>query len=113
MFGLLSPGVAYASVDSFLMDLNREIVNPLIGLLFALAVIYFLYGVFQFIANQDNEEHKLSGKRHMVWGVVGIAIMLGVFGILQVMLNTLNIPQSEINPKEGKVDLKKYTPPSE
>ncbi len=47
----------------------------------------------------------------MVWGVVGIAIMLGVWGILSVVLNTLNIPKSQIDPEQGKVNLPDYNPP--
>lgn len=42
---LLFPNIAYADFDSFLKNVNNEIVNPLIKLLFALAVVYFLWGV--------------------------------------------------------------------
>ena len=111
MFYQLFPDIAYASLDSFLGHVNTEIINPLIKLLFALAVIYFLYGVFEFLANQENEEKKTAGKSHMVWGVVGIAIMLGVWGILSVVLNTLNISKDDIDPETGHVDLKDYNPP--
>ena len=103
---LFSPNIAYASLDSFLININKQIINPLISFLFALAVIYFLYGVFQFIGNQDNEEKKTTGKAHMLWGIVGITIMLGVWTILGIILNTLNIPKSEIDPERGKVELR-------
>lgn len=66
--------------------------------------MYFLYGVFQFIMNQENEEKKTSGKSHILWGIVGITIMLGVWTILNMLLNTLNI--TGINPKEGTVQLR-------
>lgn len=97
--------------NSFLANVNAQIINPLIALLFALAVIYFLYGVFEFIRNQDNEEKKTTGKAHMIWGVVGIAIMLGVWGILNIILNTLNIPKSQIDPEKNEVNLPDYNPP--
>ena len=72
---LFFPNVAYASrFDDFLINVNREIVNPLITFLFALAVVYFLWGVFEFMMNQANEEKKTSGKNHMLWGVIGITI---------------------------------------
>ena len=38
--------IAYASVDSFIGNVNKLIINPLIILLFALALAYFLWGVF-------------------------------------------------------------------
>src|SRR3990167_5151551 len=107
---LFSTKVAYASVDSFMISVNTLIINPLIILLFALALAYFLYGVFEFIVNQQNEEKKTSGKSHMLWGVVGITIMMGVWAILGVILNTFNI--TDINPERGEVKLDEYIPPS-
>ena len=100
---LLFTNVAYASVDSFVSNINKLIINPLIILLFALAVVYFLYGVFEFISNQENEEKKTTGKSHMIWGIVGIVVMMGVFTILNMIMNTFNI--QGINPQEGTVQL--------
>lgn len=106
MQDLLFTNVAYASVDSFVSNVNKLIINPLIVLLFALAVVYFLYGVFEFISNQDSEEAKTKGKAHMIWGIVGIVIMMGVFTILNMIMNTFNI--TGINPEQGTVQLPSY-----
>jgi len=105
---LLFINIAYASVDSFVANVNRLIINPLIIILFALAVVYFLYGVFEFIANQENEEKKTTGKSHMMWGIIGIVIMMGVFTILNILMNTFNIKGIEL--EKGKVQLKDYNP---
>lgn len=91
-------------MTDFLTKLDKLIINPLIGLLFALAVVYFLYGVLQFFFNQENDEKKTTGKSHMLWGVVGITIMLGVWTILNMILNTFNI--KGIKPEEGTVELR-------
>ena len=109
---LFSTNIAYAGLDSFLRNVNNQIVNPLISFLFALAIIYFLYGVFQFIGNQDNQEKKITGRSHMIWGIIGITIMLGVWTILGIILSTLNIPKSEIDPETGTVILNDYNPPN-
>ena len=102
--------VAYASTDSFIKSVNKLIINPIIILLFVLAFAYFAWGVLDFMGNQDNEEKKTSGKRHMIWGVVGITIMMGVWSLLNIILNTFNIPKSEVDPKSGNVDLREYEP---
>jgi uncharacterized membrane protein YidH (DUF202 family) len=81
--------VAEASVGTLMKSVNRVILNPLILFLFALALAYFLYGVMQFIINPGNEEIRKTGKSHMLWGVVGMVIMVSVFGIMQLILNTL------------------------
>ena len=107
---LFSTSVAYASVDSLVANANRLIINPLITLLFALALVYFLYGMVEFMFNQTNEEKKTSGKSHMLWGIIGLTIMMGVWAILGIILNTFGISKSEINPEEGKVNLPPYNP---
>ena len=91
-------------MDAFIANLNRLIINPLILLLFALALVYFLWGVLEFMVNQDNEEKRTTGKKHMVWGIVGITIMVGVFAIMSLILRTFNI--SGVNLKTGEVQLR-------
>lgn len=101
---LFFPNIAYASVDSFVLNINKMIINPIIILLFALAIVYFLYGIFEFISNQENEEKKTIGKSHMIWGIIGIVIMMGVFTILNMILSTFNM-NGMVDPEEGKVEL--------
>jgi len=92
-------------LNKFIANVDNMIINPLIGFLFALAIVFFLYGVLEFFMNQENEEKKTTGKSHMIWGVIGITIMLGVWTILGIVLNTLGISKQEINPEEGTVNL--------
>ena len=105
---LFFTNTAYASVDSFIGKVNTEIINPLIVFLFALALAFFLYGVFEFIWNGNNDEKKTIGKSHMLWGIVGLTIMMGVWAILNTVLGTFNI--TGINPKDGTVTLPPYDP---
>lgn len=70
---------------NIIQKVNDAILQPIIVFLFALAVVYFLFGLFKFIRNQDNEKEMEGGKQQMVWGIVGIAIMVGVYGILHLI----------------------------
>ncbi|MEK7569216.1 MAG: hypothetical protein AAB497_03850 [Patescibacteria group bacterium] len=70
---------------NIIKKVNDAILTPLIVLLFALAVAYFLFGLMKFIMNQDSEEDQAAGKQHMLWGVVGLAIMASVWGILNLI----------------------------
>lgn len=108
---LFSTKIAYASGESFNQFIGKVdslIINPLISFLFALAVVYFLYGVFEFLKNQESEEAKTTGKNHMMWGIIGITIMLGVWTILNIVLNTFNI--SPIDPASNTIQLNDYNP---
>ena len=68
---------------------NTAIINPIIVLLFAVALIVFLWGIFEFISGHESEEKVSTGKRHMLWGIIGLAIMASAFGILNLIVSFL------------------------
>jgi len=70
-----------------LKKIETQILNPIIGLLIAWAVIVFLYGVAEFIAGAASDEKREIGKRHMIWGVIGLFVCVAVFGIMNVLAN--------------------------
>ena len=107
---LFTTKVAYASLDSFIASVNHNILNPLIILLFGLAIVYFLYGALQFFGNQENEENRTNGKNHMIWGIIGLVIMMGVFTLLNIVMDTFNLDDGQINPQTGEVHLNDYSP---
>ena len=72
--------------------INQFIINPIIGLLFAVALIVFLWGVVQFIFRADSDVAREEGRRHMLWGVFGMFIMFAVFAIMRIIVNTFGIP---------------------
>ena len=79
------------TIEQLVANAAREIVNPLIGLLFSLALLLFLWGVFVFISNPDNEEKRRTGQRHILWGVIGMVVMFGVYGLLAFLSNTFGL----------------------
>lgn len=80
---------AEASVVTLMKSVNNVIINPLIFLIFALALVYFLYGLLKYLLSPDNEEIRKSSKSHMLWGIIGMFIMVSVFGIMTLLLNTV------------------------
>lgn len=75
--------------SQLLYNIELFILNPIIYLLFGLALIVFLYGVFEFIRNSDDTEERKKGGQHILWGVVGMAIMFSAYGIINFVLNTM------------------------
>jgi len=79
------------NIDTLIENITREILIPIVALLFALATLYFLWGVAGFVMNADNEEERAKGKNHMIWGVVGMFIMISSYGIINIIANTLGL----------------------
>lgn len=76
------------TLETLVGRITDLIVNPLIALLFAVALAYFLWGVGKFILNADNPGERKTGINHIIYGLIGMAIMVSVFGILQIFGNT-------------------------
>ena len=72
--------------------INKFIFNPLIVLMFSVAAVVFLWGIFQFLLSFESDEAREKGKRNMVWGLIGMFIMVAVYGIIRLLLGTFNIP---------------------
>jgi hypothetical protein len=69
--------------------LIKLIVDPAITLLFALAIVYFSFGVVKYIMNADSDEGRQTGSRHIMYSVIGIFIMISVWGIIRLLKNTI------------------------
>jgi hypothetical protein len=89
------PTVANASTDiptpvlSFMGKIYSYILNPIIALLFAMATLYFIYGVVAFIWSPDNAELREKGRLGMIWGIVGMFIMVSVFSIMRLLATSI------------------------
>jgi hypothetical protein len=76
--------------ERLLQNVKDEIVNPLIFLMFALATLYFLWGVFKFIRDGASSEGRDDGLRHIGWGAVGMFIMISAYGIINLVTSSLD-----------------------
>lgn len=75
--------------DTLLSKVITQIAQPIEYLLFAVAIIYFLYGVFQFIQHADSPEGREEGQKHIIWGLVGLFIMVSAVGIINIIISTI------------------------
>lgn len=93
MFANIAHAAVPEAVQSFMGRVNTYIFNPLVGLLFAVAMAYFIWGVLVFIMNSDNDTERATGQRHMLWGIIGMFIMVAVYGIINIITGTFGLPK--------------------
>jgi hypothetical protein len=97
--------VAYAAETGEIVNaVFTKIVDPVIIFGFVVAFFYFMWGIVAFIRNSDNSEKRDIGKRHMVWGIVGLLIMFSCFTILQIIVNTLDLESPPNGPDYRTID---------
>lgn len=79
-------------ISVYLNKINQFILNPLILLGFALAMLVFFWGIFQFIHSETADAGREEGKRKILWGIFGMFIMVSAYGLINLILNTFGIP---------------------
>lgn len=80
-------------LNSFLSKVVVEIVNPIILLLSACAFIVFLWGVYEFVAHAGDETKRSQGRQAILWGLVGLVIIFGAYGIINLAARTFGTEQ--------------------
>jgi hypothetical protein len=70
--------------DDVFEKVMTEVFMPLYELAVGIAFLYFMYGAFMFMVNLQDPEKKNIGKQHLLWGTIGLFIILSVGGILAI-----------------------------
>jgi hypothetical protein len=92
--------IAYASghtaaAQSIVARVEAAFLFPLISFLFAMALLYFMWGAYQFVANADSDSARDTGKSHMMYGIIGMLVMISAFAILKIAAGTFGITVSK------------------
>ena len=78
------------------------IIDPALLVIFALGFLLFIYGLVEFLWNLNEGGDNKAGKQHMVWGIVGMLIMVSVYGILGLIDNTFGLDFA--NPDASRIN---------
>jgi len=79
-------------IASIILNLINNVAVPL---LFAVAFIVFLWGLFQYfiVGAADEDAHK-KGKELIIYGLIGFFVMLSVWGLVNVLIGTFGLESS-------------------
>ncbi len=93
---MLLPVIAFAQVNDDIQDLGTTIIgiinNVIVPLIFALAFVVFIWGVFRFfILGGSDGEARESGKGLMIWGLIGFFVMVSVWGLVNLFVGTFDL----------------------
>jgi hypothetical protein len=69
----------------------QYIIDPALLVIFALGFLLFTYGLVEFLWKINGEGDVEEGKKHMLYGLLGMLIMVSVYGILDLIDNTFNL----------------------
>lgn len=67
-----------------------QLFNAVIPVLIALGVLYFVWGVVTYVISGD-EEAKKAGRERIIYGIIGLAVIIGVWGLVNFLRNTFGL----------------------
>ena len=80
------------AIQALTAKIAAAIINPLLALLFGVGLVVFVWGLVQYLYNLNVKgEGSEDGKKHMLWGVVGMFIMVAALTIIKIIANTIGV----------------------
>jgi hypothetical protein len=88
--------IAYAAEDTIenlyqVAPFVNEYINLAYYIMLALSVFMLIWGIFKFIIYAGDENGRKEGRTIIFWGVIGIFIMLSIWGIVNLLGNTVGL----------------------
>lgn len=87
---LLAPSIVLAGSGlEGVIDVVSNLVTMLVPLVISAAVLFFLYGLAKYMWSVGEE--KDAGKDIMIWGVIGLFVMVSVWGLVNLLSDTFDL----------------------
>ncbi len=84
------------SAQNLSLDIIRFINTVAVPLLFAVAFIVFIFGIFQyFIMGSHDEDKRATGKTLMLYGIIGFFVMVSVWGLVGILTGTFQFGNNQ------------------
>ena len=105
IFLILLPYQAFAGDHLFAGDKDFKwfveymigsLVAPLFGLIIGAAVVFFMWNMFGAIKSADQSEERAKMKERALWGIIGIFVMVSMWGIVGFLTSSLKLNDSPL-----------------
>ncbi len=83
----------FASTVDFIITI---VLTPFIGLLLAVCLVYFLWGVVKYIRESGNEPARAEAKKMMFYGIIGLFVFVSAWGLVNILVNTFGLDSDTI-----------------
>ncbi|KKP85680.1 MAG: hypothetical protein UR88_C0010G0002 [Candidatus Nomurabacteria bacterium GW2011_GWA1_35_8] len=81
--------VQLGTIQSIICKIGN-ILDTIIPVLVVLGVVYFVWGVVTYVISSD-EEAKKSGRERMIYGIIGLVVIVAMWGLVGIVVNTFGV----------------------
>lgn len=76
---------------SLLERINTYVVDPIIAVIFTLGLLLFFVGIVEYLWEIKDGKTDGDGRQHLIYGLVGMLVMVSVYGIINMIINTFEL----------------------
>ncbi|MFZ1020036.1 MAG: pilin [Minisyncoccia bacterium] len=87
-----------------------KLLGYILPVLVALGVVYFVWGVVMYVIS-DSEEAKSKGRDTMIYGIIGLAVIVGLWGLVYILGVTFGINPGATNNTITNTQINNLLPP--
>jgi hypothetical protein len=94
---------AAPSLVELSQSIQKTVYKPLVTAIISYAILLFVWGVYRYIAHAGDEKAAAEGAKLMSYGVIVLFVMVSVWGLVALLMDTLGIPgaPSKVPQMEG------------
>lgn len=90
LLALPALAMAQTSVFSLAATITNIINGVLVPLVFAIAFLMFIWGIFKYFIGGSDDDRK-NAVKIMLYGIVGFFVMVSVWGLVNILVGTFNL----------------------
>ncbi len=93
-----APFLAFAATLGTILDTVGDLVATATPIVVALALVYFFWGLGQFILGSSESEKRKQAIEIMIYGIIALFIMVSIWGIVNVLQSTFGVTGNQAIP---------------
>ena len=90
---MLASAQFVGNLPTFVTEI-KNLVNVIIPIFFGIAIIFFFWGLVQYLRAGGDPKAQEQGKTHMLWGIIALFVMVSIYGLINWLSNLANLNTS-------------------
>lgn len=98
--GFLPVAALAAQADTIVTNV-KNLINNVIPILLIVGTVVFLWGVILYLTAGADEEKRANARSLMIYGIVGLFVMVAVWGIVNVLVGFFGVGGTGVPGRPG------------
>ena len=80
-----------------ILQVLGDLINLATPIVVALALLFFFWGLANYILKAGDDAERKKAKATMIWGIIALFLMVSVWGIINVVRDTFDLDNTNID----------------